>query len=62
MSTAVPPLVALPVAQAVGWRWSVGMWAIVGFAAVVPWVVVIAQSVSARSHLRKLVRRAPRQQ
>jgi CP family cyanate transporter-like MFS transporter len=48
VSTAVPPLVALPVAQAAGWRWSVGMWAILGFAAVVPWVVVIAQSVSAR--------------
>ena len=32
--------------------WSVGMWAILGFAAVVPWVVVIAQSVSARAHLR----------
>ena len=60
VSAAVPPLVALPVAQAVGWRWSVGMWAILGFAAVVPWVVVIVQSVSARSHLRKLVRRAPR--
>ena len=60
VSTAVPPLVALPVAQAVGWRWSVGMWAILGFAAVVPWVVVVVQSVSARSHLRNLVRRAPR--
>jgi CP family cyanate transporter-like MFS transporter len=60
VSAAVPPLVALPVAQAAGWRFSVGMWAILGFAAVVPWVVVIAQSVSARSHLRTLVRRAPR--
>ncbi|GEL99342.1 MFS transporter [Cellulomonas terrae] len=60
VSAAVPPLVALPVAQAVGWRWSVGMWAVLGFAAVVPWVVVVAQSVSARSHLRTLVRRAPR--
>ncbi|WP_456823330.1 MFS transporter [Cellulomonas sp. P5_E12] len=60
VSAAVPPLVALPVAQAVGWRVSVGMWAILGFAAVVPWVVVIAQSVSARAHLRNLVRRAPR--
>lgn len=60
VSAAVPPLVALPVAQAVGWRWSVGMWAILGFAAVVPWVVVVAQSVSARSHLRDLVQRAPR--
>ena len=60
VSAAVPPLVALPVAQVAGWRWSVGMWAILGFAAVVPWVVVIAQSVSARSHLRGLLRRAPR--
>ncbi|KQR07752.1 MFS transporter [Cellulomonas sp. Leaf334] len=59
VSAAVPPLVALPVAQAAGWRWSVGMWAVLGFAAVVPWLVVIAQSVSARSHLRDLVRRAP---
>lgn len=60
VSAAVPPLVALPVAQAAGWRFSVGMWAILGFAAVVPWVVVIAQSVAARSHLRTLLRRAPR--
>ncbi|WP_421732762.1 CynX/NimT family MFS transporter [Cellulomonas sp.] len=60
LSAAVPPLVALPVAQAVGWRWSVGMWAVLGLAAVVPWVVVIAQSVSARAHLRGLLRRAPR--
>lgn len=59
VSAAVPPLVALPVAQAAGWRWSVGMWAVLGLAALVPWVVVIAQSVSARSHLRTLVRRAP---
>lgn len=58
VSAAVPPLVALPVAQAVGWRVSVGMWAVLGFATVVPWVIVIAQSVSARSHLRILVRRA----
>jgi CP family cyanate transporter-like MFS transporter len=60
VSAAVPPLVALPVAQVAGWRWSVGMWAILGLAAVVPWVVVIAQSVSARSHLRGVLRRAPR--
>jgi CP family cyanate transporter-like MFS transporter len=60
VSTAVPPLVALPMAQAAGWRWSVGMWAVLGLAAVVPWVVVIVQSVSARAHLRTLLRRAPR--
>lgn len=60
VSTAVPPLVALPVAQAAGWRVSVGMWAVVGLAAIVPWLVVVARSVAARSHLREIVRRAPR--
>ncbi len=59
VSTAVPPLVALPLAQAAGWRWSVGVWAAVGVAAAVPWVVVIVRSVAARAHLRELVRRSP---
>ncbi|WP_426594696.1 MFS transporter [Cellulomonas sp. McL0617] len=60
VSTAVPPLVALPVAQAAGWRVSVGMWAVVGVAAIVPWIVVVTRSVAARSHLREILRRAPR--
>ncbi|MCR6689258.1 MFS transporter [Cellulomonas sp.] len=60
VSTAVPPLVALPVAQAAGWRWSVGLWAAVGVVAALPWVVVVVRSVAARAHLRELVRRAPR--
>lgn len=58
VSTAVPPLVALPLARAAGWRWSVGVWAAVGLAAAVPWVVVIVRSVAARAHLRELVRRS----
>jgi MFS transporter, CP family, cyanate transporter len=60
ISTAVPPLVALPLAEAAGWRWSVGGWAALGVVAAVPWVVVVVQSVTARAHLRELVRRAPR--
>ncbi len=59
VSTAVPPLVSLPLAQAAGWRWSVGVWAAVGVAAAVPWVLVIVRSVAARAHLRELVRRSP---
>jgi CP family cyanate transporter-like MFS transporter len=60
ISTAVPPLLALPVADAAGWRVSVGMWAVVGVAAAVPWIVVVTRSVAARSHLRQILRRAPR--
>jgi len=60
VSTAVPPLVALPVAQRYGWRTAVGVWAVVGLVAAVPWVVVIVRSVVARAHLRELLRRAPR--
>ncbi|WP_051275109.1 MFS transporter [Cellulomonas sp. URHD0024] len=60
VSTAVPPLLALPVARAAGWRVSVGMWAVVGVAAIVPWLVVVTRSVAARSHLREILRRAPR--
>lgn len=60
ISTAVPPLLARPISDADGWRLAIGVWALAGLAAVVPWVVVIAQSVTARAHLRELVRRAPR--
>lgn len=60
VSTAVPPLLAHPLAEAHGWRFAIGVWALVGVAAVVPWVVVVAQSMTARAHLRQLLRRAPR--
>jgi CP family cyanate transporter-like MFS transporter len=38
VSTFVPPLVAVPVADAAGWRVSLMMWAIVGVLAMIPWV------------------------
>jgi CP family cyanate transporter-like MFS transporter len=60
VSTAVPPLLARPVAEQHGWRVAIGVWALAGLAAVVPWLVVIGQSMAARSHLRELVRRAPK--
>ncbi|MFY2788169.1 MFS transporter [Rhodococcus sp. MALMAid1271] len=44
ISTMIPPLLAVPVADAHGWRLSIGMWAIVGVAAALPWLgVVIAR-------------------
>lgn len=35
----VPPLVAVPVADAAGWRFSLGIWAVFALAAIVPWVM-----------------------
>nr|WP_296774591.1 MFS transporter [Rhodococcus sp. (in: high G+C Gram-positive bacteria)] len=41
ISTMVPPLLAVPVAGAHGWRISIGIWAVVGLAAAVPWLGVV---------------------
>lgn len=35
----VPPLIAVPVADAAGWRFSIGLWSVFAAAALVPWVV-----------------------
>jgi len=40
-STFVPPLVAVPVADALGWRFSLGMWAAFALAGVIPWLVML---------------------
>lgn len=46
VATFTPPLVAVPLADAVGWRGSFAVWAVVAVAAVVPW---IAMTVRARA-------------
>lgn len=43
ISTAVPALVAVPVADAVGWRWSLAMWLVVSAIAAVPWVAILLE-------------------
>ncbi|MDQ0258321.1 CynX/NimT family MFS transporter [Sinomonas atrocyanea] len=40
VGTTVPPLLAVPVADAAGWRTSLGWWAAVNVLAVVPWLTV----------------------
>jgi CP family cyanate transporter-like MFS transporter len=37
----LPPLVAVPVAQSGGWRLSVGMWAVFGVLALLPWLSLV---------------------
>ncbi|GAA1056430.1 putative MFS transporter [Agromyces luteolus] len=41
VSTFVPPLVAVPVSEAAGWRASLELWAAVALAALVPWVALL---------------------
>ena len=40
IATFVPPFVAVPLADAVGWRTTFGLWAAVALTAVVPWVAL----------------------
>jgi CP family cyanate transporter-like MFS transporter len=44
VSTLVPPLLAVPVADSAGWRWSVGMWAALGVLAALPWLKILISS------------------
>ena len=44
ISGAAPALLAAPVAEAAGWRASVGMWSILATVTLVPWLVVIVRS------------------
>ncbi|WP_433683137.1 CynX/NimT family MFS transporter [Nocardia sp. CA-119907] len=41
LGTVVPALIAVPVAEAHGWRISLGLWAVLGFAAALPWIGVL---------------------
>ncbi|MEV0946079.1 MFS transporter [Rhodococcus sp. NPDC049939] len=42
IGTIAPAFVAVPLADAFGWRVSIAVWALVGFAAAVPWIFVLA--------------------
>ncbi|MDV7352613.1 MFS transporter [Rhodococcus oxybenzonivorans] len=44
IGTIVPAFVAVPLAEAFGWRTSIGVWAVLGFAAALPWTVVLARA------------------
>ncbi|MET4159728.1 MFS transporter [Agromyces sp. PvR057] len=41
VSTFVPPLIAVPVADAAGWRVSLGEWALIALIALVPWIALL---------------------
>jgi CP family cyanate transporter-like MFS transporter len=43
VSTAVPAALAAPVAEQLGWRFSLGIWSVTSVVALVPWLVIIAR-------------------
>ena len=43
IGAAVPPLLAAPLAESAGWRVTLGVWAILATAAIVPWLIVLGQ-------------------
>jgi MFS transporter, CP family, cyanate transporter len=45
-SSIYPPLLAVPVAAATNWRFSIGIWALIELAAVIPWLITIIRKKS----------------
>ena len=44
LGTALPPGFAFPIADAAGWRVSLGVWAVLAFLSLPPWIVVLLQN------------------
>lgn len=44
VSTFLPALVAVPVADSVSWRFSLGMWAVFALAAMIPWITLLVRT------------------
>ncbi|CAN5318669.1 MFS transporter [soil metagenome] len=43
IGASVPPLIAAPLAEAAGWRITIGAWAILAVGALIPWLIVLLQ-------------------
>ena len=43
VSTAVPAAVAAPLAERIGWRFSLGIWSVTSAVALAPWLVILAR-------------------
>jgi len=56
ISTALPPLFVVPMAQTFGWRVSLGQWAIIGVLAALPWIIVVVGSLRGRRQVSEILR------
>ncbi len=52
ISTIYPPLLAVPIAQWIGWRGSIGVWGLIELIAVLPWLIVIFSGRRAKAAAR----------
>ncbi|MDI9997222.1 MFS transporter [Rhodococcus ruber] len=59
IGTVLPALAAVPVAEAAGWRWSIGLWAAWAFAAAIPWIGVLHRARGAKPGTRDAPPSAP---
>lgn len=57
-STALAPQLAVPLADAAGWRFSIGVWSVASVVAAGPWVVLLLRDRSARLHSRQAASQA----
>lgn len=57
IGTFVPAFMAVPVAEAAGWRASSGVWAVLGLVAIVPWLVIAVQQ--RRAHVQARLDEGP---
>src|SRR5699024_1944759 len=48
LSTFLPPLISVPVADAAGWRVSLGLWGVFALAGVLPWMAILVSGRAAR--------------
>jgi CP family cyanate transporter-like MFS transporter len=49
IGSAVPPLLAVPLAEAIDWRFSLASWSIVAATALVPWVLLVVRATRERA-------------
>lgn len=59
VATFVPPLIAVPVADATSWHFSLGLWAVFALAAMVPWIGLAARQRAAEKKDDDLEQPAP---
>src|SRR5699024_1852206 len=61
VSTALPPLFVVPMANAFGWRTSLGQWMLIGVLSAVPWLIVVLGSVRGRRQGGAVLKREKRE-
>ena len=61
VSTALPPLFVVPMANAFGWRTSLGQWMLIGVLSAVPWLIVVLGSVRGRRQVAAILKREKRE-